>query len=146
MATSQLDGITEQDSTIAGSGCTASDGARPGAIGDNSSMENAQQGVDGVRDVLDETWDTAESPNFAAALQARTRAVNESLAVGGVVTLSRVDLVVQEPFSMLISWENSTFLGGVILFYIPCVVLYKILNENGSSVPKGLHRHRDLVA
>ena len=29
----------------------------------------ALRGPQGVGDVLDETWDTAESPNFAAALQ-----------------------------------------------------------------------------
>lgn len=89
VGTSQPDGIAERESTIAGSRCTAT------AVGDNSSTEDScSRSVDGVRDVLDETWDTAESPNFAAALHVRTRANNESLDAGGVVTSSRVDFVI----------------------------------------------------
>lgn len=59
------------DSTLAGDTSVSVDGGDggDGGSGVGSCME-AVRGIQGVGYVLDETWDTAESPNFAAALQA----------------------------------------------------------------------------
>lgn len=46
------------------------DGGGGGAEGMGISGTDAVHGQRGVDGILDETWDTAESPNFSAALQA----------------------------------------------------------------------------
>ena len=57
--------------SLAGGGCggPSRNGGGGGGGGGGGSVE-AARALRGVGEVLDETWDTAESPNFAAALQA----------------------------------------------------------------------------
>lgn len=72
---STLEGVVNDTGTAsAGVGATA--GGRNGGVSSLSggaSVGGTAGGalLQGVGEVLDETWDTAESPNFAAALQAR---------------------------------------------------------------------------
>ncbi|CAM9521750.1 unnamed protein product [Ascophyllum nodosum] len=62
--------INPSDGIINGEAIPSSASATAGDGGENRySMEPAGRASDGVEEVLDETWDTAESPNFAAALQ-----------------------------------------------------------------------------
>lgn len=56
--------------TTSGCAADAADSGSPDPA-PGSTSEGATQALEGVGEVLDETWDTAESPNFAAALQAR---------------------------------------------------------------------------
>ena len=63
-STTDAPGIINGEAIPSSASATAGDG------GENRySMEPAGRASDGVEEVLDETWDTAESPNFAAALQ-----------------------------------------------------------------------------
>ncbi|CAM9641917.1 unnamed protein product [Ectocarpus fasciculatus] len=73
---STLEGVVNGTGTAsAGAGATAAGGRNGGvsSLSGGASVGGTAGGVllQGVGEVLDETWDTAESPNFAAALQAR---------------------------------------------------------------------------
>ncbi|CAN0268024.1 unnamed protein product [Ectocarpus sp. 8 AP-2014] len=69
-----LEGIVVNGTASAGAGATA-EGRNGGvsSLGGGAGVGETADGalLQGVGEVLDETWDTAESPNFAAALQAR---------------------------------------------------------------------------
>lgn len=68
-ATAQQAPAPANDATLGGLDAAGPGVGVGGPFRDEASMETARS-LEGVGVVLDETWDTAESPNFAAALQA----------------------------------------------------------------------------
>ncbi|CAN0231366.1 unnamed protein product [Ectocarpus sp. 4 AP-2014] len=88
-APAPTNGTTLEGVIVNGTGTgTASAGGTAGGRNGGASSLGSGAGVggtasgallQGVGEVLDETWDTAESPNFAAALQARQPAARKTL-------------------------------------------------------------------
>lgn len=76
----------------------------------------AMQGLAGVGDVLDETWDTAESPNFSTALQASTMAARASDVRDGKSCLLRLRAV---------AIAVAVAVAVAIAFVVPCAFFLK---------------------